>query len=179
MLLLSSRHARCVSSSEQEEGGEGGGMLGKAKRVGSVFLTSTIATSVQRTRIIRQVNVFSIISRSSRMLRFVPPVASFRACFYLVYVPRFSLRRGKMFVYLICRKLVQETWMISILGWRRKGKVAMQSSEYLVRATSPFSRRGIVMHRLPHSLRSSRGLPSTIFWVTFKITSCQLTRGPF
>lgn len=74
-------------------------MLGKAKRVGSVFLTSTIATSVQRTRIIRQVNVFSIISRSSRMLRFVPPVASFRA-FYLVYVPRFSLR-GKMFVYLI------------------------------------------------------------------------------
>lgn len=174
MLLLSSRHARCVSSSEQEEGGEGGGMLGKAKRVGSVFLTSTIATSVQRTRIIRQVNVFSIISRSSRMLRFVPPVA----CFYLVYVPRFSLR-GKMFVYLICRKLVQETWMISILGWRRKGKVAMQSSEYLVRATSPFSRRGIVMHRLPHSLRSSRGLPSTIFWVTFKITSCQLTRGPF
>lgn len=93
-------------------------MLGKAKRVGSVFLTSTIATSVQRTRIIRQVNVFSIISRSSRMLRFVPPVASFRACFYLVgvvYVPRFSLR-GKMFVYLICRKLVQETWMISILG---------------------------------------------------------------
>lgn len=90
-------------------------MLSKAKRVGSVFLTSTIATSVQRTRIIRQVNVFSIISRSSRMLRFVPPVASFRACFYLVYVPRFSLR-GKMFVYLICRKLVQETWMISILG---------------------------------------------------------------
>lgn len=91
-------------------------MLGKAKRVGSVFLTSTIATSVQRTRIIRQVNVFSIIFRSSRMLRFVPPVASFRACFYLVYVPRFSLHRGKMFVYLICRKLVQETWMISILG---------------------------------------------------------------
>lgn len=87
-------------------------MLGKAKRVGSVFLTSTIATSVQRTRIIRQVNVFSIIFRSLRMLRFVPPVA----CFYLVYVPRFSLRRGKMFVYLICRKLVQETWMISILG---------------------------------------------------------------
>lgn len=58
---------------------------------------------------------------------------------------RFSLRRAK-------------TRILSILGYqeeRAKFRDA-QSSGYLVRA-SPFSSRGIVMHRLPHSLRSSRG----------------------